>query len=100
MSTYMRQSWVSGRFWLNYGARKRWAFDMAYWKFLDERFFGEREEGVAREDFWKTRVHLLTDEERAPMEPFVERKMKESEDRVIVDWEPEEARRRLSELID
>lgn len=33
------------------------------------------------------------------MEPFVERKMKESEDRVIMDWEPEEARRRLSELL-
>ncbi len=29
LSTHMRQSWATGRFWLNYGARKSWAFDMA-----------------------------------------------------------------------
>ncbi len=33
------------------------------------------------------------------MEPFMERKMKESEERVIVDWEPEDAKRRLSETL-
>ena len=99
LSTYMRESWETGRFWLSYGARKSWAFDMAYWKFLDERFFGEREAGVLKRDLWKTRVHLLTDRERAALEPFVERKMKESQDRVIVDWDPEEAKSRLSEIM-
>ncbi|KAH6635517.1 phosphotransferase [Chaetomium sp. MPI-SDFR-AT-0129] len=98
LSTYMRESWETGRFWLSYGARKSWAFDMAYWMFLDERFFGERGD-VLKEDLWKTRVHLLTDEERAAMEPFVESKMRESEDRVIVDWDPVGARKRLSEVL-
>ncbi|KAK4034488.1 phosphotransferase [Parachaetomium inaequale] len=81
LSTYMRESWETGRFWLSYGARKSWAFDMAYWKFLDER------------------LHLLTDRERAALEPFVERKMRESKDRIIVDWDPVEARKRLSEVL-
>ncbi|KAK4158280.1 hypothetical protein C8A00DRAFT_10976 [Chaetomidium leptoderma] len=85
LSTYMRESWETGRFWLSYGARKSWAFDAVYWTFLDERFFGERGDH-------KTRVHLLTEEERAALEPFVERKMRESKDRIIVDWDPLEAR--------
>jgi len=99
LSTYMRQSWETGRFWLSYGARKSWAFDMAYWKFLDERFFGEREGGVLKQDLWKTRMHLLTNQERAALEPFVERKMRESKDRIIVDWDPVQARRRMSEVL-
>jgi hypothetical protein len=94
----MRESWDTGRFWVSYGARKSWAFDMAYWRFLDERFFGERGEGVGKEELWKTRVHLLSERERAAMEPFVERKMSEVEERVIVDWDPEEARERLAEV--
>ncbi|KAK4145848.1 uncharacterized protein C8A04DRAFT_35416 [Dichotomopilus funicola] len=87
LSTYMRESWETGRFWLSYGARKSWA-----------GFFGERGD-VLKEDLWKTRVHLLTDVEGAAMEPFVESKMRESEDRVIVDWDPVDARKRLSEVL-
>ncbi|KAI6758076.1 hypothetical protein HG531_003901 [Fusarium graminearum] len=49
LSTYMRESWSSGRFWLNYAARKSWAFDTIYWQFLDERFFGPQE-AVNQED--------------------------------------------------
>ncbi|KPM34568.1 hypothetical protein AK830_g12006 [Neonectria ditissima] len=99
LSTYMRESWETGRFFLNYGARKSWAFDTVYWKFLDERFFGRRRNGVAQDDLWRTRVHLLSVEERAAMEPFVERKMAESEERRIVDWEPVEARQLFRELL-
>ncbi|KAI9162701.1 Low-affinity potassium transport protein [Paramyrothecium foliicola] len=44
LSEYMRDSWDTGRFWLNYAARKSWAFDFIYWKYLEERFFGERKE--------------------------------------------------------
>lgn len=99
LSTYMRESWETGRFFLSYGARKSWAFDTMYWKFLDERFFGDRESGVPKKDLWKTRVHLLTEEERAAMDPFVERKMAESKERRIVDWDPAEARQRFSELL-
>ncbi|KAK7426740.1 hypothetical protein QQZ08_006776 [Neonectria magnoliae] len=99
LSTYMRESWETGRFFLSYGARKSWAFDAVYWKFLDERFFGDRGSGVLKNDLWKTREHLLSEEERAAMEPFVERKMRESKERHIVDWDPAEARQRLSELL-
>jgi hypothetical protein len=41
----------------------------------------------------------LTDQERAALEPFVERKMRESKDRIIVNWDPVEARRRMSEVL-
>ncbi|KAL2752450.1 hypothetical protein ACRALDRAFT_2061008 [Sodiomyces alcalophilus JCM 7366] len=99
LSTYMRESWETGRFFLSYAARKSWAFDTMYWKFLDERFFGDRESGVLKDDLWKTRVHLLSEEERAAMEPFVRRKMSESKERRIVDWDPTEAKGRLSELL-
>ncbi|KAF7534110.1 hypothetical protein G7Z17_g13411 [Cylindrodendrum hubeiense] len=99
LSTYMRESWETGRFFLSYGARKSWAFDAMYWKFLDERFFGDRESSVLKGDLWKTRVHLLSEEERAAMEPFVERKMAESKERLIVDWDPVEAKQCLSGLL-
>lgn len=99
LSTYMQESWETGRFFLSYGARKSWAFDTMYWKFLDERFFGNRESNVDKDDLWKTRVHLLNEEERAAMEPFVQRKMAESEERRIVNWDPTEAMQRFSELL-
>lgn len=99
LSKYMRETWETGRFWLSYGARKSWAFDMAFWKFLDERFFGKRDGDVLKQDLWKTRLHLLTDEERDAMEPFVERKIKEAEELITVDWDPEEGRKRLAEVL-
>lgn len=58
LSTYMRESWETGRFWLSYAARKSWAFDAIFWKFLDERFFGDRQTGVPKEELWKTRLYL------------------------------------------
>lgn len=72
LSTYMRESWETGRFWLSYGARKSWAFDTMYWRYLDEKFFGDRESDIPQEALWKTRIHLLNDDERQVMEPFVE----------------------------
>ncbi|SPO05371.1 uncharacterized protein DNG_08058 [Cephalotrichum gorgonifer] len=99
LSAYMEQSWETGRFFLNYAARKSWAFDAVYWNYLDERFFGDRESGVAGHDLWRTRFHLLTDEERAAMEPFVARKMAEAEERRLVDWDPVEAKDSLSKLL-
>lgn len=29
---------------------KGWAFDSIYWKFLDERFFGDRPNDIVQED--------------------------------------------------
>ncbi|KAK2037622.1 phosphotransferase [Colletotrichum somersetense] len=99
LSAYMRQSWETGRFWLDYAAMRSWAFDTVYWKYLDERFFGERGEGFQAEELWKTRVHLLSEEERAAMEPLVQIKMEELKERVLVEWDAEEARRRLSSFL-
>ncbi|KAF4988158.1 hypothetical protein FGRMN_9926 [Fusarium graminum] len=99
LSRYMGESWQTGRFFLSYAARKSWAFDAMYWNFLDERFFGDRGADVLKDDLWKTRVHLLTEEERIAMEPFVEKKMAESKDRCIVEWKEEEAKERFSELL-
>ncbi|KAG4290165.1 phosphotransferase [Fusarium proliferatum] len=50
LSAYMRESWATGRFWLNYAARKSWSFDAIYWKYLDERFFGKREQNTPVEE--------------------------------------------------
>ncbi|EEU34272.1 uncharacterized protein NECHADRAFT_50319 [Fusarium vanettenii 77-13-4] len=99
LSAYMRESWSTGRFWLNYAARKSWAFDTIFWKYLDERFFGEREKEIPKESLWKTRVSLLSEEERAAMEPLVQTKMEESQKRVLVDWDAEEARKHLSSFL-
>ncbi|KAH7354727.1 hypothetical protein BKA65DRAFT_227401 [Rhexocercosporidium sp. MPI-PUGE-AT-0058] len=96
---YMRESWESGRFWLNYAARRSWAFDTIYWKYLDERFFGERTEVSRTEELWKSRVLLLSEEEQAAMERLVQMKMEESKARILVEWEDIEARERLSSFL-
>ncbi|EYB23590.1 hypothetical protein FG05_02916 [Fusarium graminearum] len=98
-STYMRESWTTGRFWLNYAARKSWAFDTIYWKYLDENFFGEREDGTPGEKMWKTKVHLLSGKERAAMERLVQAKMAESRTRVLIEWEAESAKKHLSRFL-
>lgn len=99
LSAYMEQSWATGRFFLSYAARKSWAFDAVYWKYLDERFFDDRESGVAKHDLWRTRLHLLTAGERAAMEPFVGGKMAEAGERRLVDWDPVDAKDSLSRLL-
>lgn len=99
LSAYMRDSWETGRFWLNYAARKSWAFDAVYWKFLDERFFGKREGNLSPEELWKARINLLSEEEKVAMESMVEIKIAESKERVLVEWDAEEARIRLSRFL-
>ncbi|TVY24315.1 hypothetical protein LHYA1_G007922 [Lachnellula hyalina] len=99
LSVHMQESWKMGRFWLNYAARKSWAFDAVFWTYLDERFFGERDREVLDKDLWKIRLHLLSEEERWAMEPFVQQKMDESQERTLVEWDPAEAKQRLSELL-
>ncbi|KAH8900659.1 hypothetical protein GQ53DRAFT_835607 [Thozetella sp. PMI_491] len=99
LSAYMRESWQTGRFWLNYAARKSWAFDAVFWKYLDEKFFGERGEDISTEELWRARVHLLSEEDRAAMEALVQTKMNEMKDRVLVEWDATEAREHLSAFL-
>lgn len=99
LAVYMRESWTTGRFWLNYAARKSWAFDTIFWKYLDERFFGTREGEIAEQDLWRTRIHLLSERERDAMEPFVRRKMEDSKERILVDWKDHQVKERLDEVL-
>jgi len=95
---HMKESWETGRFWLNYAARKSWAFDSVFWKFLDERFFGPRSE-TDKEFLWKTRVHMLSRKEKDAMEAFVEKKMEECKERIVVDWDPQDTKTRFAEVM-
>ncbi|KAJ2901766.1 hypothetical protein MKZ38_001386 [Zalerion maritima] len=67
LSTYMRESWETGLFWLNY--------------------------------LLGTRVHLLSERESSAMELFVERKMDESRQRILVDWDDEAIKERWAEVL-
>ncbi|KAF3811096.1 hypothetical protein GCG54_00010432 [Colletotrichum gloeosporioides] len=99
LSTYMRDSWETGRFWLNYAAQSSWGFDSIYWRYLDEPFFGVRDAEVPTEQLWRTRIHLLTDDEKEAMEPLVQIKMAESKERALVDWKDDEAKQRMSSFL-
>lgn len=99
LSTYMRESWETGRFWLTYAARKSWEFDTVFWKYLDERFFGPREDSIGENELWKSRLHLLSEDARNAMERFVEQKVEDMKERKLVEWDPEAARSRLAEML-
>ena len=43
LSQRMRESWEKQTRMLNYAARKSWAFDFIWWKFLDKKYFGPNE---------------------------------------------------------
>ncbi|KAJ9139240.1 hypothetical protein NKR19_g7561 [Coniochaeta hoffmannii] len=95
LSAHMRESWETGRFWVNYAAKKSWAFDAVFWTFLDKRFFGPRDREVADKDLWRTRLDLLSQEEQEAMVPLVMQKMDESRERILIEWDPDEARKRV-----
>ncbi len=98
LSTHIRESQETGRFWLNYTTKNSWAFKTVFWKYLDKKFFGIRED-VPQEDLQKMRVDLLSKKERAAMEPFRKQKMQDKVERILVDQDPEEAKKRLSEVL-
>jgi aminoglycoside phosphotransferase (APT) family kinase protein len=83
LSTRMRESWESGAFWVNYAARKSWAFDGVFWNWLDRKFFGDENDGGG----FMGRLKLLGREEREGMEVFVQRKLEEAKERILVGWE-------------
>jgi aminoglycoside phosphotransferase (APT) family kinase protein len=94
LSDRMRRSWDSGAFWANYAARRCYGFEPVFWEFLDERLFGENIEGG-----YEGRMQLLSGNVKRRMELFVERKVEDSKEQKIVDWEPEEARSFLAEIL-
>ncbi|ROV98280.1 hypothetical protein VSDG_04426 [Cytospora chrysosperma] len=86
LSARMRRNWESGMFFVNYAARKAWAFDPIYWKYIDPKYFGENREGG-----YEGRLGLFSDSEKEQMELFVERKVEESKRIKLVEWKPEDA---------
>lgn len=94
LSTRMRESWESGQFWLTYAARRSWAFDAIYWKFLDEKYFGENKSGHFEE-----RLNLLSPRQVMAMEGFVARKLEEKAQSSLVDWYESGSEARLPENI-
>ncbi|KAK7433169.1 hypothetical protein QQZ08_000100 [Neonectria magnoliae] len=58
-----------------YVARRTWAFDGIFWKYLDEKFFGKNESS----DF-KERLKLLSLEQVDAMKELVKRKLEEKEE--------------------
>ncbi|KAK3315733.1 phosphotransferase family protein [Apodospora peruviana] len=93
LSQRMRASWESGLWMVNYAARKSWVFDLIWWKFLDQSYFGLNE----TKDY-RSRLDLLTEPQRKAMEGFVARKMKEKGDQKLVKWE-ESSIGRLAEVL-
>ncbi len=88
LSGKMRESWASGDFWTVYAAWKSFAFDSVYRKELDSRFFGLVVATCDSGDVWKERLGLLDQQTQSAMESFVERKMLETETRVLA-WDPD-----------
>ncbi|KAL2759267.1 hypothetical protein ACRALDRAFT_1060627 [Sodiomyces alcalophilus JCM 7366] len=62
LSTRMRDSWSSGRFWFNHAAKKGFEIDVVYWAALHKEGAG---------------IELLDDDTRAELEPFIETKMEQ-----------------------
>lgn len=88
LSGPMRESWVSGDFWIAYAARNNLAFDAIYWQKIDGRFFGPTRFSDPA-DAWKERLEHLNAEERCDMEQLVVQKLEEMKSRVLV-WDPDE----------
>ncbi|KAL1905607.1 hypothetical protein Sste5344_008693 [Sporothrix stenoceras] len=77
----MRANWLSGRLWMTYAARKTWAFDAIYWRFLDEDLCGKRKDtdndGYV---FLVERLAMLPPAQVAAMDAFVSRKVSERDE--------------------
>ncbi|KAJ5366329.1 hypothetical protein N7541_000270 [Penicillium brevicompactum] len=86
LSGPMQKSWDSGDFWIMYAARNTWAFDVIYWKKIDQRFFGPSE---SLEEAWKERLDLLEPEERKKIDGYVSQKLEEMRTRELV-WDPDQ----------
>lgn len=93
LSQRIRDSWEKQTWMVNYAARKSWAFDCVWWKFLDERYFGanENQEHLPR-------LELLSQPQKEAMERFVAQKMKERARGGVTTWTDEDAATYLAGL--
>lgn len=94
LSQQMKKNWETGRHYLNYAARSSWAFDPLFWKYIDQRFFGQNIRGG-----FEDRLHLFSDSERENMEEFVTRKVDQLLDDKLKVWDEQESKEYLGELL-
>jgi hypothetical protein len=90
----MRESWETKSWMVNFAARKTWCFDALFWRYLDPVYFGHNEDAA-----YKARLGLLSKEQLGAMEPFVQRKLEEAKERILVEWEEDESRAYLAKVM-
>ncbi|KAL1864619.1 hypothetical protein Daus18300_007636 [Diaporthe australafricana] len=92
-SKRMKRNWESGRFFVDYAARRNYAFDPIYWKYIDKKFFGKNKKAglLSKKSAYKERLHLLSEQERAQMERFVAWKSEDVEGEEVVEWDENDA---------
>ncbi|KAJ0116685.1 phosphotransferase [Diaporthe amygdali] len=93
MSKRMKRNWDNGRFFVDYCARRGYAFDPIYWKYIDKKFFGKNKKTglLLKNHGYKGRLHLLSEKERAQMEPFVAWKMEAWDGEKVIEWDQKDA---------
>lgn len=89
----MRHGWHKQTWLINYAARKSWAFDFTWWKFLEETYSGPNENQDCQ-----ARLEHLSETQRRATESVVARKIEESGNRQIIGWGGEDAADRLAEI--
>ncbi|KAI1467762.1 uncharacterized protein F4812DRAFT_471162 [Daldinia caldariorum] len=94
LSRRKRKSWKEKTWMINYAARDSWAFDFIFWRFLDAQYFGENERGDHH-----ARLNHLTEQQIEAMEPFIRKKMEESEKRCLVEWDHDRAVAELANIL-
>ncbi|KAI1800111.1 kinase-like domain-containing protein [Daldinia bambusicola] len=94
LSQRMRNSWKNKTWMINHAARDSWVFDFIFWRFLDVQYFGENEQGDHH-----ARLNLLTKQQIEVMEPFIRKKMEESEKQSLVEWDHDRAVAELAEVL-
>lgn len=94
LSDRMRRTWEDRGHFINYAARRSWAFDVLFWTFIDQKFFGENSPGG-----FEGRLDLFSPSEREKMEEFVARKVEQMENEKYMKWDEDECREYLSTLL-
>lgn len=91
LSGRMREGWENGEFWVNYGARKSWAFDTV-WPMIDMIFYGGEDPCASLEERTallcsEKGMTLLSDQEKEEMKDLIRRKLEDRKHRKLNDWD-------------
>ncbi|KAK2732698.1 hypothetical protein FQN57_002488 [Myotisia sp. PD_48] len=84
----MAQSLENGQFWVYAAATYSFSFDDIYWKFIHPKYYGSAQSTTLE------LIKLLSEEEQASIEPFVEKKMQQMKEKTL------DSHRTLQEMTD